>query len=262
MEQDEKYIKKESWLKSKAKSTFTKIAVIVVVLLIIVSAVSLKNYTNAREKIRELEAENKRLNDPVVQYEVASNEVDLALIKSEIQDIGELATVEYLYTDAGKFEDPAKLFGKEIPFSFTTKSFIAKWDGIIKAGVKVEEITVEVSAANKEIIVCVPEAEILSHEIDNESIETLDEKNGLFNPIKVEDVREFDGISKDAMEQRAVENGLLEKAQENAESIIYKLINTDAVRELEYTITFKKDTVANPNEEKVAENKTQDSTAE
>ena len=120
----------------------------------------------------------------------------------------------------------------------------------------------EVSAANKEIIVCVPEAEILSHEIDNESIETLDEKNGLFNPIKVEDVREFDGISKDAMEQRAVENGLLEKAQENAESIIYKLIDTDAVRELEYTITFKKDMVVNPNEEKAAENKTQDSTAE
>ena len=188
--------------------------------------------------------------------------MNIALIKSEIQDIGELATVEYLYTDAGKFEDPAKLFGKEVPFSFTTKSFIAKWDGIIKAGVKVEEITVEVSAANKEIIVCVPEAEILSHEIDNESIETLDEKNGLFNPIKVEDVREFDGISKDAMEQRAVENGLLEKAQENAESIIYKLIDTDAVRELEYTITFKKDMVVNPNEEKAAENKTQDSTAE
>lgn len=239
MDKDEQYIKKETWLKSKAKSTFAKIAVIVVVLLIIVLAIFFKSYTNAKERIKALEEENARLSDPIVQYEVASKEVDVALIESEIQDIGELATVEYLYTDAGKFEDPAELFGKEIPFSFTTKSFIAKWNGIIKAGVKVDEITVEVNDADKEIIVSVPKAEILSHEIDNESIETLDEKNGLFNSIKVEDIREFDAINKDAMEQRAIENKLLEKAQKNAENIIYKLIDTDAVKKLEYTITFK-----------------------
>ena len=54
-----------------------------------------------------------------------------------------------------------------------------------------------------------PNAEILSHEIDNNSIETLDEKDGLFNPVKVEDVRQFDTVSKDAMEDRAIENGIL-----------------------------------------------------
>ena len=62
-------------------------------------------------------------------YEEASKEVDIRLINSEIQNIGELATIEYMYTDAGKFEDPKSLFGKNIPF--TTKSFIAKWDGVI-----------------------------------------------------------------------------------------------------------------------------------
>lgn len=240
---DEKYIKKETWLSRKAKSTFAKVTVIVVVLLIIILAIFFINYTNAKKRIKALEEENARLSDPIVQYEVASKEVDVSLIKSEIQDIGELATVEYLYTDAGKFEDPAKLFGKEVPFSFTTKSFIAKWDGTIKAGVKVDEITVEVNDANKEILVSIPKAEILSHEIEDDSIETLDEKDGLFNPVKVEDVREFDAISKDAMEQRAIENGLLEKAQENAENIIEKLINTDVVKELEYTITFKESEV-------------------
>lgn len=85
----------------------------------------------------------------------------------------------------------------------------------------------------------IPKAQILSHEINDESIETLDEKNGLFNKIKVEDVREFDAISKEAMEQRAIENGILDKAFENAKEIIEKLINTDVVREQEYTITFQ-----------------------
>ena len=41
------------------------------------------------------------------------------------------------------------------------------------------------------------------------------------------------------MEQRAIENGLLDKAYENAKAIIYKLIDTGVVEELGYTITFK-----------------------
>lgn len=225
------------------KKQLMKAAIIAALLLILVLVLFFKGYMSATEKykdiIKELEEENERLSDPIVQYEIASKEVSIELITSEIQDIGELATVEYLYTDAGKFEDPAKVFGKEIPFSFATKSFIAKWDGIIKAGINVEEITVEVRDFNKEIIVHMPKAIILSHEIDAESLETLDEKNGLFNTIKVNDIREFDAISKEAMEQRAIENGLLDKAYENAKAIIYKLIDTGAVEELEYAITFK-----------------------
>lgn len=131
------------------------------------------------------------------------------------------------------------MFGKEIPFSFTTKSFIAKWDGSIKAGVDITKVTAEANDTTKEILIHIPEAKILSHEIQEESIETLDEKNGLFNQIKVEDIREFDAISKDAMEQRAIDNGILDKAFENAKEIIYQLVHTELVEELEYTITFE-----------------------
>lgn len=230
-------------LLSKHKIRLIKIVVFVVVIAVIAVIMFFNGYKSATEKsentIKELKEENERLSDPAAQYEIASREISIELIKSQIQDIGELATIEYLYTDAGKFEDPAELFGKEIPFSFTTKSFIVKWDGVIKAGVKVDEITIEVNDSNKEIVVHIPEAEILSHEIDNESIETLDEKNGLFNSIKVEDIREFDAISKEEMEKRAIENGLLIKAFENAKEIIYRLVNTGLVEEQGYTITFK-----------------------
>ena len=156
-----------------------------------------------------------------------------------LQNIGELATVEYLYTGAGKFEDPAEVFGKVIPFSFTTKSFIAKWDGSIKAGIDISKVTARVNKDAKVIIVYIPKAEILSHEIKDESIETLDEKNGLFNRIKVEDIRNFDMISKETMEQRAIENGILDMAYHNAKEIIYRLINTGVVEEEGYTVTFK-----------------------
>jgi len=84
-----------------------------------------------------------------------------------------------------------------------------------------------------------PKAEILSHEINSESIEILDEKDGLFNKVTVENTVQFEAISKVAMEDRAVENGILDKAYENAKEIIEKLVNNDVVQEKEYAIIFK-----------------------
>lgn len=219
------------------RKIITLAKMIIVIILIIFAVIFFMLYQSEKKEITELKEEVERLSDPVAIYEEASKEVDIRVINAAIQDIGELATVEYLYTDAGKFEDVAELFGKNIPF--TKKTFIAKWDGAIKAGVDISKVNVETNSNTKEIIVHIPKAEILSHEIDVESIETLDEKNGLFNKLSVEDVREFDAISKEAMEQRAIENGLLDKAFSNTKDIIYKIVDTDIVEELEYTITFK-----------------------
>lgn len=84
-----------------------------------------------------------QLSNPVAVYEKVSKEIDISVLSSEVRDIGELATVEYLYTDAAKHEADAKVFGKELPFSFTTKYFVIKWDGVIKAGVNVSKIRIE-----------------------------------------------------------------------------------------------------------------------
>ena len=229
----------DSFKKKRGVTFFKKRNVIIVAIVVIVVLAIFGYVKNTKKENRELKEELERLSDPVVVYEEATREVDISVINTDIQNIGELATVEYLYTDAGKYEDAAELFGKEIPLAITTKSFIAKWDGSIKVGVDISKVIAEADKGKKEIIVHIPEAEILSHEIDEESIETLDEKNGLFNKIKIEDIREFDAVSKENMEKRAIENGILEKAFENAKEIIYKLINTDLVEELEYTITFE-----------------------
>lgn len=228
------------------KAKMIKWGIVAVVFIAVILAIFFKGYSNATKKYEDIVADLKQQvadleqqleEEPITWDDMPTTEITIDLIKSEIKDIGELATLEYLYTDAGKFEDPKKLFGVNIPF--TTKSFIAKWDGIIKAGINIDEIIVEINDAKKEIIIHMPKAEILSHEIDSNSIETLDEKDGLFNPVKVEDVRQFDSVSKEAMEERAIENGILDKAFENAKEIIEKLVNNDVVQEQEYTITFE-----------------------
>lgn len=238
----EKNVEYELAVLKRKKRKIITIAVIAVVIFLIILAIFLKGYSSASKKykaiIEDLKQQIKNLEEePVLWDDKPTTEITIDLIKSEIQDIGELATIEYFYTDAGKFEDPKKLFNINVPF--TTKSFIAKWDGMIKAGIKVDKIIVEINDEAKEIIIHMPQAEILSHEIDDTSIETLDEKDGLFNPVKVEDVREFDAISKDAMEQRAIENGILDKAFENAKDIIEKLINNDVVQEQGYKLKFE-----------------------
>ena len=226
----------------KYKKVLIKTVLCIGILIAVTGGLYFKGQLDAEEKyeniIAELELKVEELSNPVAVYEEAATEVNIKVINSEIQEIGELATTEYLYTNAGKFEDPMQLFGKSVPF--TTKSFIAKWDGIIKAGVDITKVTAEINELKKEIVIYIPEAEILSHEIDSNSIETLDQKDGLFNKVKVEDVREFDAKSKEAMEQRAIENGLLEKAYENAKGIIEKLVNNDAVKQQKYTIVFEK----------------------
>lgn len=215
--------KKEINILDRYKVRMIKWAITAVVLVVLMLVVFFKGYSNG--------AKNS------AQTDKTTTVITIDLIKSEIKDIGELATIEYLYTNAAKFEDPKQIFGVNIPF--TTKSFIAKWDGIIKAGVKIDKIIVEINDRKKEIIVHMPKAEILSHEIDNNSIETLDEEDGLFNKIKIEDVRSFDAISKDEMEQRAKDNGILDKAFENAKEIIERLVNNDIVQEQGYVIKFE-----------------------
>lgn len=49
------------------------------------------------------------------------------LLSQQIQSISELATVEYNYTNMGKFENQATFYGWKVPF--TTKSFIISYDG-------------------------------------------------------------------------------------------------------------------------------------
>lgn len=226
----------------KHKTKLIKWTIILIALLAIFITIFHKAYSLAENKFQnkiskleeELDAAKK---NPYVWDDHSGDEITIELIESTINEIGELASIEYLYTDAGKFENPKKLFGINVPL--TTKSFIAKWDGIIKAGVKIDEIYVKTDNNTKEITIYMPNAEILSHEIDENSIETLDEKDGLFNSIKVDDIREFDAVNKEKMEERAIENGILDKAFENAKEIIQKLITTSIIQNQEYTIKFE-----------------------
>ena len=83
-----------------------------------------------------------------------------------------------------------------------------------------------------------PPAEILSYSVNSDSVELLNEKDNIFNNISVSDKVGFDAKTEEAMKKRAIENGLLEKALENAKDILQRLIQADPAVNSEYIIEF------------------------
>ena len=226
---------------TKLKRKFIIALIIILVIIGVIGGIFLKGYFSARDnylaEIEDLKAQIEELSEPIVTYEIADTIVSVSVVEKEIKAIGELATQEYTYTNAGSFTDSKQLKNFKIPF--TEKSFIVKWDGTIKAGIDVQKVAIVVDDKAKVITVKMPKAEILSHELDEESFEVLKEADNIFNPIEIEDVKKFDAKSKETMEQRAIDNGVLDKAYENAKNVITALVYTEVVEAQGYTMNFE-----------------------
>ena len=149
--------------------------------------------------------------------EPALSEVTL---QEQIEAISELATVSYNYTDLGQYESSKDFYGTKLPF--TTSKFILTYDGIIKAGINMEGV--QVSIEGQHVIVVLPKATILSHEIDETSMKVFDEETSIFNPFTVEDYAGFYADQKARIENKAIDKGLLTEAQDQGEKTIRSLI--------------------------------------
>ena len=137
--------------------------------------------------------------------------------KIGFEDIGELATQEARCTEIENIKDAREFFGLfEIPF--TQSHYIYSYDVEIKAGIDFGEI--EWKAADGKINVKLPEVKVLSNEIDLDSFEVYLEDESIFQQITLEENNEAMTELKDRAEENAVANGLLEKARENAETIL------------------------------------------
>lgn len=234
-------VAKKSKFKKKVMTTLFAVVAVVLLMVSVLFYGRSQGTKKAEEEIAELmkmiEEQNeqiqKMIEQPVVVNDV-SPQIILQKIQSELSDISELASIQYLYTDAAKFTDSRQIKNWNIPF--TEKSFVLKWSGTIKAGVNLEKIDIDVKEHEKKVVISMPAAEILSYETG--IVEVLDEKNNIFNSISVDDKIEFDAETEEEMKQTAIENGILLHAQANAEDIIKRLIMINPELE-EYEIAFK-----------------------
>ncbi len=162
-------------------------------------------------------------------------EITSSLIENRLEKSRELISTKYHYTNMGSFENQAQYYGFNIPF--TTKSFIISYDGTINAGIDMKDT--KVSVENNTIKIKLAEPKIISHEIDEDSIKVFDEKNSIFNPIKVEDYSTFSKDQKEKVEQNAIEKGLLILAKEEAQIAIREILSLDSQIAEKYVVEFQ-----------------------
>lgn len=155
------------------------------------------------------------------------------LISQSIEEISQLAVVDYRYTNVGKFENRVDFYGWKVPL--TMKRFIIAYDGEIKAGIDMSQA--DVKLRGNKIDVTLPKAKILSHDIDTDSIQVFDETKNIFNPITITDYVTFSKDQKQKLEQQAIEKGLLAEAQTKAENTVRNWL-TAVAGENEYEINI------------------------
>lgn len=163
----------------------------------------------------------------------AEPQITSDLLAQQLRSMQELVTVSYYYTNMGRFENQVDFYGWRVPF--TTKSFIVSYDGVIKAGVDLDKLQVRVGEG--EVAVTLPESRITSHEIPEDSLEVFDESDNLFNHITIEDYTSFTRDQKAAMEKRAVDSGLLDRADQEARTAVESLLRLmPGLEEYELTV--------------------------
>lgn len=146
--------------------------------------------------------------------------IDSTSIGGEFNDIAQLATEEYVYSSVGKFDDEGlRLLNVRVPF--TGKNFLVSYEGKVTAGIKdAGQIKVDVDDDAQTFTVGLPRVEVLDSTWTEGSSEVWDQTMNPVNQIKVEDVTEFVDSRREVEKQKAVDDGLLDRAQASAEELV------------------------------------------
>ena len=162
-------------------------------------------------------------------------EISSAILTDGVRELGLLVTDEYYFTEVVSYSSIKKLW--KIDLGITESSFLASYDGVVRAGVDLTAAVIEKDGERKRITVSLPPAAITDVDIDPESFQLYSEKAGLGNPISAEDFNnalvELEATARD----KALARGLLERADENAHALVRRVVG--ALVDLnEYTLVF------------------------
>ncbi len=147
------------------------------------------------------------------------------IIQDGLRDMGFLVTEEYYFTEVVSYSSVKKLF-KTIKLGITESSYLASYDGVISAGLDFEKISVEKNDEERIITIRLPKSEVKYMQIDPESFVLYSEKEGLGNKISLSDYNDsLIELEKNA-EKKAVDRGLLKRADDNAKLVISNFVNS------------------------------------
>jgi len=127
--------------------------------------------------------------------------------------VSEYASLTYRYTSVITHSDSREVVGVKIPL--TEKKYIYTYDGIIKLGIDGKAISVKQDGDT--IYIMLPPIKVLSHTVDENSIEVYDQTQNIFNQIQVGEAFKINAEQKKIMEEKIKKNGAYDDAKAAAE---------------------------------------------
>ena len=140
------------------------------------------------------------------------SKIEAKLFGERLEYVQDLVTVQYCYFDAYVNKDNLQLFGVNLPL--TQKRLIITYEGVIKFGVDLRQVQRIADHEAKTFTVLIPPAKKMGHEIPRDKIQVLDETQNILNQLSAEEYLNFSAEREKEMEARAIEQGLLQEAQE------------------------------------------------
>ena len=164
-------------------------------------------------------------------------------ILTGIQNVNELATIRERFQSIVSFSD-----GWEIPmlgFNFpgTTRRFMMRYSGTIVCGCDLSSAEVSERYDVNRVRIVVPHSRIMDIYADIHSFEVYDQKAGLFTSIRLEDQNREVATDLEEMRSRALADGILKLADDNARRILTAVAASTG---MEAEILFKEDMEAAP----------------
>ena len=174
-----------------------------------------------------LAAMERELDDANSLIQAAQPVITSETVSQSVNSLRELVTREYLYTNAGKYENHNEVSISSITVGvpLTRKSFTVVYDGRIKAGIDLSKAQISVNDTLRSVTVTLPVSEITSHEIFEDTVLSVDERDALFNRNTIDDYNDFLIRQKAAMEEKVRAAGFLANADREAREIVRSVLS-------------------------------------
>lgn len=151
-------------------------------------------------------------------------------IEEQLSKILELSTTKYNYTNVVSYKDNKKLSGLNLPF--TSKSFLIKYDGYIKAGVDLKTAEVEVMDT-KNVKIMLDKPKVFDNVIMEEEVYIYDERDSVFNKLSFDDLYDVLVEEKQKTEKEIVDKGFLNDAENNTKEMLDSFLRSMGFENIE-----------------------------
>ena len=145
--------------------------------------------------------------------------IDVEIIRDGLRNMSFLVTEEYYFTEV--------LTNKKVVsflFPVGEESYMVSYDGYIPAGIDFSKIGAAVDEETRTITISLPEAEMKDPVIDYESVQILSEKHTIFTDFSEEERNKAILEFQEHARKKALEKGILKRADENAELVVRNFV--------------------------------------